>query len=106
MVPTASRPYNPSTIASGDKLFVLADARPLFLLKCPKRGTIYDRKRIPDGRAFTSSPWISGDHVYCLNEDGMTFAIPMSGDFQISATNSLAADDMCMATPAIVDGAL
>ncbi len=99
-------PYNPSTIASGDKLFVLADRGLFSCLNAQSGELIYDRKRIPDGRAFTSSPWISGDHVYCLNEDGMTFAIPMSGDFQISATNSLAADDMCMATPAIVDGAL
>ena len=99
-------PYNPSTIAHEDRLFSLADRGLLTCLKSDNGELIYDRKRLPEGRAFTSSPWISGDHVFCLNEDGMTFAIPKSGEFQIVATNRLADDDMSMATPATVDGTL
>ena len=68
--------------------------------------TIYDKKRIPNGRAFTSSPWSYGDKLFCLNEDGVTFAIQPGANFEILYTNRLADDDMCMATPVIVDDKL
>ena len=63
---------------------------------------IYGRKRIPNGRAFTSSPWTYGGKLFCLNEDGVTFVIKPGADFEILHTNPLADDDMGMATPVIV----
>jgi hypothetical protein len=39
--------------------------------------------------------------VFCLNEDGVTFVIDGGREFKILHTNTLADDDMCMATPAI-----
>ena len=63
---------------------------------------VYGRKRIPNGRAFTSSPWAYGDKLFCLNEDGVTFVIKTGPQFEILHTNALADDDMGMATPAIV----
>ena len=59
-------------------------------------------KRHSRGQAFTSSPWASGDKIFCLNEDGVTFVIRAGKEFEILHTNALAEDDMCMATPAIV----
>ncbi len=77
--------------------------RGLFGCFDPKTGEeIYEKKRIPEGKAFTSSPWASGDKIFCVNEDGVTFVIRTGKEFEILHTNTLAEDDMCMATPAIV----
>ncbi len=95
-------PYNPSTVLYGDVIYALYDMG-FFAAYDPKTGEeIYKKLRIPEGKAFTSSPWAYGDKVFCLNEDGVTFVIKTGKDFEILHTNTLADDDMCMATPAIV----
>lgn len=99
-------PYNPSTLVYGDRLFVLLDRG---LLACYNRLTgapIFDRQRIPDGKAFTSSPWAYDDLVFCLNEDGVTFVMRAGDQFELLHTNTLAEDDLSMATPAIVGNRL
>ena len=60
---------------------------------------IYNRKRLPEGRAFTASPWAHGDHIFCLNEYGTTYVIKAGPEFEIVHTNTLDEDAMCMATP-------
>jgi outer membrane protein assembly factor BamB len=96
-----SAPYNPSTLVYRDRLYVLYD-RGLFACFDPANGSpIYPPQRIPNGRAFTASPWAYGGNVFCLNEDGVTFVFAASDEFRLLHTNSLADDDMCMATPAI-----
>ncbi|HND52759.1 MAG TPA: PQQ-binding-like beta-propeller repeat protein [Pirellulaceae bacterium] len=95
-------PYNPSTLVHDGRLYVLYDQG---LMACYDAATgreIYGRQRIPDGRAFTSSPWASGNRIYCLNEDGVTFVIKAGDQFELLQTNKLQDDDMGMATPAIV----
>jgi outer membrane protein assembly factor BamB len=94
-------PYNPTTLVYRDRLYVLYDRG---LLACfnPRDGSVvYDQQRIPDGRAFTASPWAYGGKVYCLNEDGVTFVVEAGDKFNLLHTNALAEDDMCMATPAL-----
>ena len=63
---------------------------------------VYPKKRIPNGRAFTSSPWAYGGKLYCLNEDGVTFVVKAGSDFEILHGNPLSEDDMGMATPVVV----
>ena len=63
---------------------------------------IYDRKRLPNAKAVTASPWAYNGHVFVLSEYGETFVIKAGADFELVRTNSLADDDMCLATPAIV----
>lgn len=95
-------PYNPSTLIYGDKLYVLLD-RGFFACYDAKTGEeVYDRQRIPNGKAFTSSPWAYDGKIFCLNEDGITFVVDAGDEFEILHTNALEEDDMCMATPAIV----
>ena len=95
-------PYNPSTPLYGDLLYVLYD-QGFFACYDPKTGEeVYVKQRIPEGKAFTASPWACGDKIFCLNEDGVTFVVPTGKEFKILYTNTLADDDMCMATPAIV----
>jgi hypothetical protein len=95
-------PYNPTSLLYDGLLYVLFD-RGMFACFDPATGEeIYERKRIPEGRAFTSSPWATDDKIFCINEDGVTFVIRAGREFEVLHTNKLADDDMCMATPAIV----
>lgn len=94
-------PYNPSTLVYRDRLFVLYD-RGLFACFNARTGEeIYGKQRIPGGEAFTASPWAYNGMVFCLNENGETFVIPAEAPFDILHVNTLAEDDMGMATPAI-----
>lgn len=98
----AGGPYNPSTLLYRGLLYVLYD-QGFFACFDPGTGEpVYTKKRIPDGKAFTASPWAYNDRVFCLNEDGVTFVIAAGDKFDILHKNTLAEDDMCMATPAIV----
>lgn len=95
-------PYNPTTLVVGDRLYVLYDRGLVACFNAKTGEELFGQKRLPDGRAFTSSPWASGDRVYFLNEDGVTFVLKDSDQFELLHTNKLAEDDMGMATPAIV----
>jgi outer membrane protein assembly factor BamB len=95
-------PYNPSTIIYNNLLYVLYD-QGFFACFEPKTGQeVYKKQRIPDGKAFTASPWAYGDKIFCLNEDGVCFVMRTGSEFEILGTNTLGEDDMCMATPAMV----
>ena len=95
-------PYNPSTLVYKDRLYVLYD-RGLFACFDPRDGSdVFGPERLPNGRAFTASPWAYDDKVFCLNEDGLTFVLKAGDEYQLLHTNPLADDDIGMATPAIV----
>jgi outer membrane protein assembly factor BamB len=99
--PTAG-PYNPTSVLYGDQIYVLYD-QGFFASYDAKTGEeIYKKQRIPDGKAFTTSPWAYENKIFCLNEDGVTFVIGAGKEFNILYTNTLAEDDMSMATPAMV----
>ena len=94
-------PYNPSTLVYRDRLYVLYDWG---FLACYDAGTgaqIYGRRRIPKGKAFTSSPWAYNGKIFCLNEDGVTFVFAAGDTYELLHSNPLAEDEMCLATPAI-----
>ncbi len=95
-------PYNPSTLVSGQRLFVLYD-RGFFAGFDARTGReLFAQQRLPNGRAFTASPWAANGKIFCLNEDGVTFVLRDSDQYELVRTNALAEDDMGMATPAIV----
>jgi outer membrane protein assembly factor BamB len=94
-------PYNPTTLAYKDHIYVLYDAGRLSCFNAADGAAIYERERLPEGRAFTASPWACNDKIFCLNEDGVTFVLQAGDPFAIVRTNPLAEDDMGMATPAI-----
>jgi len=95
-------PYNPSTIVYRDRLYVLYDRGLLAAYDAATGKPVFRRQRIPKGGAFTSSPWAYNGKLFCLNEDGVTSVFKAGDKFQLLHTNSLAEDDMCMATPALV----
>jgi outer membrane protein assembly factor BamB len=95
-------PYHPTPLIYGEQLYILYD-RGFFASYDARTGReIYGRQRIPNGKAFTSSPWAYDGKIFCLNEDGVTFVIKPGEEFEILYTNELADDDMGMATPVIV----
>ena len=94
-------PYNPSTLAYDGVIYVLYDRGFFSTFDASTGANVYPKQRIPQGRAFTSSPWAYDDKIFCLNEDGVTFVIKAGPDFQLLHKNLLAEDDMAMATPAI-----
>ena len=94
-------PYNPTTLLANGRLFVLFDFGFLAAYHAGTGRMLFDKVRIPEGLRFTASPWAAGDKIYCLNEDGKTFVFKNSDRYDLTHTNSLAEDDMCMATPAL-----
>ncbi len=94
-------PYNPSTVAYQGILYVLYDRGLVAAYNAADGIELYSKKRIPDGRAFTSSPWAYDGKIFCLSEEGQTFVFKAGASFEPLGSNSLAEDDMGMATPAI-----
>lgn len=94
-------PYNPSPLYHEGRIYVLFD-RGLVTCRDAKNGKIiYDKERLPNGLAFTSSPWTAAGNLFCLNEDGVCFVVPTGDRFEVKHVNRLGPDDMCMATPAL-----
>ena len=94
-------PYNPSPLFYEGRLYVLYDRGLVSCYDAPSGRVLYDRERLPDGFAFTSSPWAAGGRVFCLNENGVCYVLRAGNAFEVLHTNKLADDDMCMATPAL-----
>jgi outer membrane protein assembly factor BamB len=94
-------PYNPSPLYYDGRLYVLYDRGLVTCHEARSGRVLYDRERLPDGFAFTSSPWAAGGRVFCLNEDGVCYVLRAGDAFEVLHTNRLAEDDMCMATPAL-----
>ncbi len=94
-------PYNPTTIIYGEQLYVLLDRGFITSYNALTGKQVYGRKRLPNGRAFTSSPWASDGNLFFLNEFGTTFVVQAGADFRLLQKNELAEEDMCMATPAL-----
>lgn len=99
-------PYHPTPLIVGEQIYVLYDRGLLASWNARTGEEVYSRKRIPDGRGFTSSPWTDGENLYCVNEDGVTFAIRTGPEFEVLYTNPLAEDDMCMASPVVLGSKL
>lgn len=94
-------PYNPSTLVYEDLLYALSD-RGLFACHDARTGEeIYSKERLPEGRAFTASPWAYNGLIFCANEYGETYVIQAGREFKLLHQNKLEEDDMIMATPAV-----
>ncbi|MBL9124734.1 MAG: PQQ-binding-like beta-propeller repeat protein [Planctomycetaceae bacterium] len=102
----AAAPYNPTPVLYDGRIYVCLDGGFFACYDAKSGEQIYSKKRIPNGKAFTASPFAYHNKIFCLNEDGVTFVIPAKGDFEILYTNPLADDDMCLATPGLADGKL
>lgn len=99
-------PYNPSTIVYGDQLYALLDRGFVTSFDAKTGAEVYGRQRLPNGRAFTVSPWASNGHLFFLNEFGRTYVVKAGPKYELVAENQLAENEMCMASPAIANNRL
>jgi outer membrane protein assembly factor BamB len=99
-------PYNPTTLVYDGLLYVLGDRGMLACYDAATGEEIYSRKRLPEGQAFTASPWAYNGMVFCANEYGETFVVRAGKEFELLHVNPLGEDDMIMASPAIAGGRL
>ncbi len=95
-------PYNPSFLVYGDYLYVLYDRGMLACFEAKTGKIVYEKQRL-EGQ-FTTSPWAYDGKVFCLSEDGDCYVIEAGKEFKVLGKNRL--DEMCMATPAVVDDSL
>jgi outer membrane protein assembly factor BamB len=99
-------PYNTSPLVYEGRLYVLLDRGFFACYDAVTGKEIYGRQRLPEGRAFTASPWAYDGQIFCLNEYGTTFVIKTGPTYELLHTNTLDEDAMCMATPAIAGNKL
>ena len=97
----AGGPYNPSPLYYEGRVYVLFDRGLVSCFDAKTGRTLYERERLPDGLAFTASPWAAAGKVFCLNEYGTCYVLRAGDTFELLHTNKLAEDDMCMATAAL-----
>ena len=94
-------PYNPSLLYYQDHVYALTDVGIFSCYDALTGKAAYEKKRLPNGRSFTASPWGAGGHVFCLSEYGDTFVVKAGPDFEVVRVNSLGEDEMFLSTPAI-----
>ncbi|MBX3411827.1 MAG: PQQ-binding-like beta-propeller repeat protein [Pirellulales bacterium] len=102
----AAAPYNPSPLAYGDYIYVVLDAGIIACYDANTGEIAYGKRRIPDGKAYTASPWAYRDAIFCLNEFGVTTVVKAGPEFEVLHTNPLDEEAMCLATPAIAGNKL
>ena len=108
-------PYHPTPLVYGDYYFTLLD-RGFYTVHDARTGEeqyfterqVLDqqvRRRIARGASgFTASPWAYNDKVFVLSEDGDTYVIDTTDNFNVVAINSLG--QVAMSSPAIAGGSL
>jgi outer membrane protein assembly factor BamB len=87
-----------------DCVYVLNEMQGLVRCHDAKTGKEHYRQRLPRAAGCTASPWASGEHVYCLDDHGLTAVLRAGPRFEVVATNDL--DEMFWASPAIVGNRL
>jgi outer membrane protein assembly factor BamB len=99
-------PYNTSILFYREYIYVLTDLGILYCYDAHTGRALYEKKRLPNGRAFTASPWAYNGQVFCLSEYGETFVIKAGPEFKLLRVNALGEDEIYMATPAIAGNTL
>jgi outer membrane protein assembly factor BamB len=96
---------HPCYLISGRRLFVLYDAGLLACFDAKTGETVFPRKRLNTGGGrFYASPWAYHGKIFLLNEDGTTWVVEDSDEFNVVRKNVLG--DYAWATPAIARGSL
>ncbi len=98
-------PYNTTPVVYDGIYYTLFDRGMLTAHDARTGKEIYGKVRLdPESAAFTASPWAYNGKIFALSEDGDTFVVQAGPEYKLLRKNRL--DEMCMATPAIVDGTL
>ena len=93
--------YVPSPLLVGDQLVTVVDGG-IALCYDATTGQVAWKKRL--GGAFSASPLYADGHVFAVSEAGATYVFDVGKKFTSVGRNDLG--ETCLATPAIVDGAI
>src|SRR5450759_1649362 len=97
--------YTPSPVLHEGKLYVLTDNGAISCFDAKTGKPFYSQARLPKSYSFKSSPVAANGKLYLSTEDGDVVVLKMGEKFEVLATNTLA-DQVFIATPAIMDGAI
>jgi outer membrane protein assembly factor BamB len=97
-------PYNTSPIVYQGLYYTLLDSGMMTCHDAKTGELIFDRTRFPQRASFTSSPWAYNGKLFCLDENGNTYVIPVGREWEVEHINVL--DELCVATPSIAQGNL
>lgn len=67
-------------------------------------GKQHYKERLPGATGFYSSPWASGDLVYCMDQEGQAFVLKAGPTLEVVGTNKLG--EMFWSSVCIADGKL
>ena len=102
---TATRPYVPSPLLYGDKLYFLKSNNGILSCLNAKTGEKhYGEQRLEGVPNVYASPLGAGGRVYVAGRDGATAVVQAGPEFKVLATNKL--DDGFDASPVAVDSEL
>lgn len=91
--------YIPTPVAYDDAIWVVYD-RSIMARYDAATGERTWRARLTGGAGhFTASPWAYDGKVFAIDEEGSTFVVAATGEFELLRVNRL--DEMVLATPAI-----
>jgi outer membrane protein assembly factor BamB len=97
--------YTASPVLHEGKLYVLTDSGTISCFDAKTGKAFYAQQRLPKSYSFKASPVAANGKLYLASEDGDVVVLRMGETYEVLATNTLA-DQMFVATPAIMDGAL
>ncbi len=92
----------PTPAVSGKRIFVCRDQNLAVCLDADSGERIWINLLEKSSKKFSSSPVVAGGNVYFTREDGRTFVVADSTEFELLETNDLA--EQVVATPVFVDG--
>lgn len=94
-------PTTPSVLVVADEVYFVSDNGVATCLDA-KTGEVHWTERL--GGSFSASPVFAEGRIYFTNEDGTTYVIKASKEYELLATNDLG--ERSLASPAVDDGTL
>jgi len=96
--------YMQTPLAISNRVYGCTDSGVLTCFDATTGKVIFSERLGGPAQGFTASPVSDGRHLFFPGETGKVLIVPVSDVFSQVATNDLG--DLCMATPAIADGAI
>jgi outer membrane protein assembly factor BamB len=96
--------YMQTPICVSNRVYACTDGGLVTCFDAASGRIIYSERLAGPTQGYTASPVSDGRHLYFPGETGKVLVVPVGDNFSTVATNDLG--EICMATPAIADGAL
>ena len=91
-------PYVPTPVAKDDLIFLWSDKGIVSCLRAQSGEQLW-QERV--GGNYSGSPVIAGEHLYCIDEDGVVVVLEAGEQFRLLGKNALG--EASRSTPAIAD---